>query len=72
MDQRVPDTRPEAEIFLNIQSVTDKFSKSSGILGTGYQGKPGFCLGPMCACLNIGHSLIIVVLILTLSIFTTL
>ena len=34
--QRVPDTRPEPEVFFNTRSVPDLFSKSSGISGIGY------------------------------------
>ena len=37
-----------------------------------YLRKPGFWHEPMCTCFNIDHSLIFVVFILTLSIFTTL
>ena len=32
-DQRVPDTRPEHEIFFNTRSIPDLFSKSPGIFG---------------------------------------
>ena len=34
--QRVPDTRPEPEIFSNTQSIPEIFSESSGISGIGY------------------------------------
>ena len=37
--QRVPDTRPEPEIFFNTRSIPDLFSKSSGISGIGYYRK---------------------------------
>ena len=41
-DQRVPDTRPEPEIFFNTRSIPDLFSKSSGISGIGYFRKRSF------------------------------
>ena len=34
--QRVPDTRPEPELFVHTRSVPDFFSESSGISGIGY------------------------------------
>ena len=37
--QRVPDTRPEPEVFVNTRTRPDFFSKSSGILGIGYSRK---------------------------------
>ena len=40
--QRVPDTRPEPEIFKDTRSIPDLFSKSSGISGIGYFEKMKF------------------------------
>ena len=41
-NQRVPDTRPEPEIFFNSRSIPDLFQKSSGISGIGYFRKRSF------------------------------
>ena len=45
--QRVPDTRPEPEVFFNTRSVPDLISKSSGISGIGYFIKLCFWLGKL-------------------------
>ena len=37
--QRVPDTRPEPEVFVDTRTRPDFFSKSSGISGIGYSRK---------------------------------